>query len=75
MRVSRIGDLANVRLHWELFSESDALQPYLLWRVSVKALKTIGPMEELIREAPHEDQYLLHQSADYAQRGFINRVL
>jgi hypothetical protein len=75
MRVSRIGDLANVRLHWELFSESDASQPRLLWRVSVKALKTIGPMEELIREAPHEDQYLLHQSADYAQRGLINRAL
>ncbi|KAJ0419235.1 hypothetical protein BJY00DRAFT_324566 [Aspergillus carlsbadensis] len=75
MRASRIGDLANVRLHWELFSELGASQPRLLWRVLVKALKTIGPMEELIREATHEDQYLLHQSADYAQRGFINRAL
>ncbi|EAW16714.1 uncharacterized protein NFIA_060700 [Aspergillus fischeri NRRL 181] len=75
MRDSRIGGLANVRLHWELFSDQDVSQPRLLWRVSVKALKAIGPMEELIREAPHEDQYLLHQSADYAQWWFINRAL
>ncbi|KAL4811576.1 hypothetical protein BDW67DRAFT_171704 [Aspergillus spinulosporus] len=60
MQVSQIGDLANIRLYWELFSKLDTSQPRLLWRVLVKALKIIGPMEELIREAPHEDQYFLH---------------
>ncbi|KAK1138882.1 hypothetical protein N8T08_001709 [Aspergillus melleus] len=72
MRVAQPGDYANVRLHWELFSETDTSRPRWLWRVSVRALEAIAPLEELVREAYHEEQYLLHQSSLFSPTSFHN---
>lgn len=67
MRVTPPGGDANVRLHWELHHEE--LQPE--WRVSVRALRTIQPFEEIIRSADQDSQYQLHQDAASARRGFL----
>ncbi|KAJ5882748.1 uncharacterized protein N7473_011182 [Penicillium subrubescens] len=70
MGVSRPGGDANVRLDWELINERKEGKPFLLWRVAVRALRAIKPFEEIVRTAPRKEQYLLHQSAACAERGF-----
>ncbi|KAL4944391.1 hypothetical protein BDV06DRAFT_187494 [Aspergillus oleicola] len=62
-----------LQLHWELFSEQDIPVPRWLWRVSVRYLRPIAPLEEMVRSALQEKQYFLHQSAESAQRGFMKR--
>ncbi|BDD62667.1 hypothetical protein MAP00_007629 [Monascus purpureus] len=70
MSVSRPGEDSNVCLDWELMSERKGEKPFLMWRVTVRALRTIRPFEEMIRAAPRKEQYLLHKSAAGAERGF-----
>ncbi|KAJ6166908.1 hypothetical protein N7470_002355 [Penicillium chermesinum] len=70
MSVSRPGEDSNVRLDWELIGEQKGEKPFLMWRVTVRALRTIRPFEEMIRAAPQKEQYLLHKSAAGAERGF-----
>ncbi|KAJ6112313.1 hypothetical protein N7523_008374 [Penicillium sp. IBT 18751x] len=70
MSVSRPGEDSNVRLDWELMSERKGEKSFLMWRVTVRALRPIRPFEELIRAAPRKEQFLLHKSAAGAERGF-----
>lgn len=70
MGVSRPGDDSNVRLNWELINERKGEKRFLMWRVAVRALRTIKPFEEIIRNAPRKEQYFLHQLAACAERGF-----
>jgi hypothetical protein len=70
MSVSRPGEESNVRLDWELIGEQKGEKPFLMWRVTVRALRTIRPFEEMIRAAPRKEQYLLHKSAVGAEKGF-----
>jgi hypothetical protein len=70
MSVSRPGEYSNVRLDWELISERKAEKPFLMWRVTARALRPIRPFEEMIRAAPRKEQYLLHKSAAGAERGY-----
>jgi hypothetical protein len=70
MSVSRPGEDSNVRLDWELIGEQKGEKLFSMWRVTVRALRTIRPFEEMIRAAPRKEQYLLHKSAAGAERGF-----
>jgi hypothetical protein len=63
IRVARPGGEANVCLAWEH------------WRVLVVATRKIIPFEPLIRAASSEEQFALHQSLDYARRGFLIVVI
>ncbi|CRG92900.1 hypothetical protein PISL3812_09976 [Talaromyces islandicus] len=71
MKVSQDVDEANVRLHWETTNGKANTDPCPSWIVSVKAVKAIMPFEELIRESPQKEQYLLHQSETFARQGFM----
>ena len=70
-RVSAPGDDANVHLRWELIRTRRMGESQLEWKVLVIALRAIGAFEELVRAAPQKEQYLLHQSPDFAKRGFM----
>jgi hypothetical protein len=39
------------------------------------AIRKIMPFEPLIRAASSEEQFTLHQSLDYARRGFLEESL
>jgi predicted Zn-ribbon and HTH transcriptional regulator len=43
----------------------------ITWRVAVRAVRAIRSFEEIIRAAQRKEQYLLHQSAVCAKRGFM----
>uniref|UniRef100_A0A1Y1LNA0 Uncharacterized protein n=3 Tax=Photinus pyralis TaxID=7054 RepID=A0A1Y1LNA0_PHOPY len=69
MRVSRPGGDANVHLLWERIKPHGESQP--VWRVVVRALREIKPLEEVIRCAHDELQYIMHQEPSSARRGFL----
>jgi hypothetical protein len=71
MQVSKPDNNANVHLHWEAVNEQDKTGPCDSWRVLVIASKTIMPFEPLVRAAPRNEQYLLHQAQGFAKRGFM----
>ncbi|TVY45312.1 hypothetical protein LSUB1_G000953 [Lachnellula subtilissima] len=71
MQVIQAGGAANVHLEWEGVSENIETGPCESWRVLVLAIRKIMPFEPLIRAAPSEEQFALHQSIDYARRGFL----
>ncbi|KAI7974218.1 hypothetical protein EIK77_004970 [Talaromyces pinophilus] len=74
MKVSRHSSEANVQLHWEPFNKYPwDKDSRVSWIVSVRALKTIMPLEEIVREAPQKEQYLLHRSEIHARRGFTKK--
>jgi hypothetical protein len=72
LRVARARGSANVRLDRDLFSGPDVYKPFWLWRVSIRALKAIAPLGEIVREAPHEEQYRIMYNSDICieTRGF-----
>ncbi|CRG88240.1 Proto-oncogene tyrosine-protein kinase ROS [Talaromyces islandicus] len=74
MKVSKPGGEANVQIRWELVNMEDEGEPRISWTVSVRALKPIKPFEEVVREAPQEEQYLFHQSAAHAGQGFLKAI-
>jgi hypothetical protein len=73
MKVSRHGSEANVQLHWEPVNEHCDKDSRVCWIVSVRAIKAIAPFEEIVREAPQKEQYLLHRSEMFARRGFTKK--
>jgi hypothetical protein len=75
MRVARPGGEANVRLAWEGVNENVESGPCEHWRVLLVAIRKIMPFEPLIRAASSEEQFALHQSLDYARRGFLEEPL
>lgn len=68
MGVSAPGGDSNVYLQWELVEDREGLNTHLTWRVSVRALRTITPFEDIIRAAP---QKVMHRRPDYARKGFM----
>ncbi len=74
MRVVQPGGEANVRLAWEGINENVENGPCEHWRVLVVATRYMMPFEPLIRVAS-EEQFVLHQSIDYARRGFLEEPL
>ncbi|KAH8706070.1 hypothetical protein BGW36DRAFT_285532 [Talaromyces proteolyticus] len=70
MKVSQHSEEANVQLHWEPVKKQEDKATHVSWIVSVRALKAIMPFEEILREAPQKEQYLLHQSEKFARQGF-----
>jgi hypothetical protein len=75
MQVIQSGGAANVHLEWEGVNENVEAGPCESWRVLVLAIRKIMPFEPLIRAAPSEKQFALHQSIDYARRGFLEEPL
>ncbi|KAH6700678.1 hypothetical protein BKA61DRAFT_620970 [Leptodontidium sp. MPI-SDFR-AT-0119] len=75
MQVSKPGGDANVHLRWEAVNEQDETGPCESWRVLVIASKAIMPFEPLVRAAPRNEQYLLHQRLGFANRGFMKSAL
>jgi hypothetical protein len=75
MQVSEPHDDANVHLRWEAVNEQNETGPCESWRVLVIARKAIMPFEPLVRAAPRDEQYLLHQSLGFAKRGFMKSTL
>jgi hypothetical protein len=75
MQVIQSGGAANVHLEWEGVNENVEIGPSESWRVLVLAIRKIMPFEPLIRAAPSEKQFALHQSIDYARRGFLEEPL
>jgi hypothetical protein len=75
MQVSKPDDDANVHLRWEAVNEQDETGPCESWRVLVIASKAIMPFEPLVRAAPRDEQYLLHQALGFAKRGFMKSTL
>uniref|UniRef100_A0A093UXY3 Uncharacterized protein n=1 Tax=Talaromyces marneffei PM1 TaxID=1077442 RepID=A0A093UXY3_TALMA len=73
MKVSRHSNEANVQLHWEPVNERGDKDSRVSWIVSVRAIKAITPFEEIVREAPQKEQYLLHRSEIFAGRGFTKK--
>ncbi|KAH8431674.1 uncharacterized protein LDX57_009329 [Aspergillus melleus] len=71
MGVAVPGKSSNVYLQWELAHKQDGRESCLTWRVAVRALRAIRPFEELIRDAAHKEQRLLHQSPSFARKGFL----
>lgn len=67
VRVTMDEDEANVYVFWEPYREDDGSP---VWRVSVRALRTIEPFEELTRHTPQAEQARLHQDHTAARRGF-----
>ncbi|CZR52927.1 uncharacterized protein PAC_02805 [Phialocephala subalpina] len=53
----------------------DETGPCESWRVLVIASKAIMPFEPLVRAAPRNEQYLLHQALGFAKRGFMKSTL
>jgi hypothetical protein len=74
MQVTRPGGEANVHLAWEGVNEDVESGPCKSWRVLVLAIRKIMPFEPLIRAAFLEEQFALHQSRDYARRGFLEET-
>ncbi|EED14476.1 conserved hypothetical protein [Talaromyces stipitatus ATCC 10500] len=70
MKVSQHRNEANVQLHWEPVNEHRGKDSSVSWIISVRAIKAIMPFEEIVREAPQKEQYLLHRSEIFAKRGF-----
>jgi hypothetical protein len=75
MQVAQPGGKANVHLAWEGVNENAEVGPCESWRVLALAIRKIMPFEPLIRAAPSEKQFALHQSLDYARRGFLEEPL
>jgi hypothetical protein len=75
MWVDRPGGEANVHLAWESVNENVESGPCETWRVLVVAIRKIMPFEPLIRAASSKEQFALHQSVDYARRGFLEEPL
>jgi hypothetical protein len=75
MQVAPPGSEANVRLAWEGVNENVMAGPCDYWRILVLAVRDIVPFELLVRAAPSERQFALHQSVEYAKRGFLEGVL
>jgi len=75
MQVAKPGGDSNVRLEWEAVNEMDETGPCVSWRVLVLATKEIMPLEQLIRAAPRNDQFLLHQRPEFAKRGFLSKAV
>jgi len=75
MQVIQSGGAANVCLEWEGVNENVETGPCESFRVLVLAIRKIMPFEPLIRAAPSEEQFALHQSIDYARRGFLEEPL
>ncbi len=75
MQVSEPDDDANVHLRWEAVNEQNETGPCELWRVLVIVRKAIMPFEPLVRAAPRDEQYLLHQSLGFAKRDFMKSTL
>ena len=75
MQVSKPNGDANVYLHWEAVNEQDEKGSCESWRVLVIASKAIIPFQPLIRAAPRDEQYLLHQALGFAKRGFMKSTL
>ena len=82
MRVTQSHDQANVDLRWELVDDpksnarrelvddSESKDCPLTWRLSVRALRTIKPFEELVRAA-NSVQCLRHRKPAHARLGFM----
>ncbi|KAK4068833.1 hypothetical protein Purlil1_13707 [Purpureocillium lilacinum] len=82
MRVTPSHDQANVDLRWELVEDSKSKARWelvddseskdcpLTWRLSVRALRTIKPFEELVRAA-NSVQCLIHRKPAHARLGFM----
>ena len=64
-----------IHLAWESVNENVESGPCESWRVLVVAIHKIMPFKPLIRAAASEEQFALHQSLDYARRGFTLPVL
>jgi hypothetical protein len=75
MRVAWPGRKTNVCLAWEGVNEDVENGPCEHWRVLIVAIREIIPFEPLIRAASSEEQFALHQSLDYARRGFLEEPL
>ena len=75
MQVSKPNGDANVYLHWEAVNEQDEKGSCESWRVLVIASKAIMPFEPLVRAAPRNNQYILHQASGFAKRGFMKSTL
>jgi hypothetical protein len=75
MQVSEPDDDANIHLRWEAVNEQNETGPCELWRVLVIVRKAIMPFEPLVRAAPRDGQYLLHQSLGFAKRDFMKSTL
>ncbi len=75
MQVSKPDDDANVHLRWEAVNEQNETGPCESWRVLVIARKAIMPFQPLVRTAPRNEQYLLHQGLGFAKRGFMKSTL
>ncbi|KAL5347680.1 hypothetical protein ACLOAV_007089 [Pseudogymnoascus australis] len=71
MLVAQPGGAANVYLTWEGVNEDVEGGPCEIWRVLVVAIRKIIPFEPLVRVASSEEQFALHQSPEYARRGFL----
>lgn len=74
MKVSKPGGEANVQIRWELVNMEEEGEPRISWTVSVRALKPIRPFEEIVRDAPQEEQYLFHQTAAHAGQDFLKTI-
>ena len=74
MQVARPGGEANVHLAWEGVNEDVESGPCESWRVLVLAIRKIMPFEPLIRTASSEEQFTLHQSLDFARKGFLEET-
>jgi hypothetical protein len=75
MQVSKPDDDGNVGLHWEAVNEQDETGPCESWRVLVITSKAIMSFEPLVRAAPRNEQYLLHQALGFTKRGFMKSTL
>lgn len=71
MQVAMPNGDANVDLHWLAVNKQDETGPCYSWTVEVRATKDIMPFEPLVRVAPQEEHYHLHQSLLFAKRGFM----
>ena len=74
MWVDRPGGEANVHLAWESVNENVESGPCESQRVLVVAIRKIMPFKPLICVASLEEQFALHQSLDYARRGYFGRA-
>jgi hypothetical protein len=68
MRVTQREEEANVTLDWQLYHKPGQSEPE--WRVVGRALRAMQPWEEMVRLV-NEKQYLLHQDAASARKGFL----
>ena len=62
---------ANVRLEWQAVNEQDETGRCDSWRVMALATRPIVAFEPLVRVASSREQFALHQSRHYAERGFL----